>query len=189
MIDFAQTGSKATGEIAEVLARVDPADIRRAVDMIGGARRIALHGVGREGLMMKGLAMRLFHLGLDAHVVGDMSTPPVGPGDLLIVSAGPGYFSTISALLGVAREAGAKTLCITAQPDGVTARAADAVLLLPAQTMADDLPDEGEAVSVLPMGSLFEGVQYVAFELLVLALRERLGETAESMRARHTNLE
>jgi 6-phospho-3-hexuloisomerase len=29
----------------------------------------------------------------------------------------------------------------------------------------------------------------VFFELVVLRLRERLGETAETMRARHTNLE
>ena len=47
----------------------------------------ALHGLGRDGLQMKGLAMRLFHLGLDAHVVGEMTTPPVGTGDLLICSA------------------------------------------------------------------------------------------------------
>jgi 6-phospho-3-hexuloisomerase len=39
------------------------------------------------------------------------------------------------------------------------------------------------------MGSLFEGAQFVVFELLVLLLRDRLGETAETMRARHTNLE
>ncbi|MCT8999433.1 SIS domain-containing protein [Chelativorans intermedius] len=189
MSDFSQMGARAAGEIAEVLARVDPQHVRRAVDMICSARRIALYGVGREGLMMKGLAMRLFHLGLDAHVVGEMTTPPLGAGDLLIVSAGPGGFSTVTALLGVARNAGAHTLCVTARPEGESARAAEAVLRLPAQTMADDLPDGTRSVSVLPMGSLFEGVQYVAFELLVLALRDRLGETAQTMRDRHTNLE
>jgi 6-phospho-3-hexuloisomerase len=53
--------------------------------------------------------------------------------------------------------------------------------------MADD---QGEtATSVLPMGSLFEGAQFLVFELLVLALRERLGVSPESMRSRHTNLE
>jgi D-arabinose 5-phosphate isomerase GutQ len=38
-------------------------------------------------------------------------------------------------------------------------------------------------------GSLFETAQMVLFELVVLALRDRLGETSESMRKRHTNLE
>ena len=30
--------------------------------------------------MMKALCMRLMHLGLDAHMVGDMTTPPVARG-------------------------------------------------------------------------------------------------------------
>ncbi|MCT7377828.1 6-phospho-3-hexuloisomerase [Chelativorans salis] len=188
MIDIAEAGTKATSEIARSLAQIDEDAAARAVAMCADARRIALYGVGREGLMMKGLAMRLFHLGLDAHVVGDMTTPRLGEGDLLIVSAGPGYFSTVSALVATARAAGAKTLCITAQADGESARLCDAVLVLPAQTMADDTGREA-AISILPMGSLFEGVQYLAFELLIMALRERLGESAETMRARHTNLE
>lgn len=45
--------------------------------------------------MMRALAMRLFHLGLSASVVGDMSAPAVGPGDLLIASAGPGQFNMV----------------------------------------------------------------------------------------------
>lgn len=187
MTEFSALGAQAAGEIAAALARVDPADFETSASMIADARRIALYGVGREGLMMKGLAMRLFHLGLDAHVVGEMTTPPIGKGDLLIVSAGPGYFSTVAGLVGVAREAGARTLCVSARDDGQVARSCDAVLVLPAQTMADDL--DRDRVSLLPMGSLFEGVQYVAFELLVLQLRAKLGQTAEAMRARHTNLE
>ena len=38
----------------------------------------------------------------------------------------------------VAQRDSAKVLCLTAQPDGRTAKASDGVLLLPAQTMADD---------------------------------------------------
>jgi 6-phospho-3-hexuloisomerase len=137
--------------------------------------------------MMRALAMRLYHLGLDAHVVGDMSCPPLGPGDLLLVSAGPGNFSTVAGLIGVARGAGARIACITAQADGAAPQASDLVLHIPAQTMADD--QGAAATSVLPMGSLFEGAQYLAFELLILGLRDRLGVTPEAMRARHTNLE
>ena len=151
------------------------------------ARRIVAYGVGREGLMMRALAMRLYHLGLDAHVVGDMSAPPVGAGDLLVVSSGPGGLSTVEALIGVARAAGARTACITAQPQGNAPRACDTVLVIPAQTMAND--QGPAAASVLPMGSLFEGAQYLTFELLVLALRDRIGADPAAMRARHTNLE
>lgn len=34
----------------------------------GSERRIAVHGVGREGLALKGLAMRLYHMGLQVGV-------------------------------------------------------------------------------------------------------------------------
>ena len=179
-------GRTALDELGHVLDGVDPLAFDAFVDELASARRLALHGVGREGLMVRALTMRLYHLGLDAHVLGDMTTPPLGEGDLLVVSAGPGFFSSVAALAGTAREAGARVACVTAQPDGEVAARADLSLVLPAQTMADD-GDGG--TSVLPMGSLYEGAQYLVFELVVLALRERLGIEPDAMRARHTNLE
>lgn len=176
----------ALNDLGRVFQRIDQTAVDRAVDEIARAGRIALYGVGREGLQIKGLAMRLFHLGRRAAIVGDMTTPPIGKGDLLIVSAGPGYFSTVAGLMGVAREAGARTLLVTAQPEEACARQADVVLPIPAQTMADDT---GSPTSVLPMGSLFEGAQYVLFETMILMLRDRLGVSPEVMRANHTNLE
>ena len=185
--DLAGLGDRALDELRTVVRGVDERALDRLAETIAGAPQIAAYGVGREGLMMRALTMRLYHLGLDAHVVGDMSTPALGPGDLLLVSAGPGHFSTVAALVDVAKAAGATTACVTAQPDGTVPRASDVVLHLPAQTMADDRGDA--ATSVLPMGSLYEGAQYVVFELLVLRLRERLGASPAAMRARHTNLE
>jgi 6-phospho-3-hexuloisomerase len=177
---------QALAELGHCLSGIDGVQFEAAVGEISNAKRIALYGVGREGLQIKGLAMRLFHLGLKSAVVGDMTTPPVEQDDLLIVSAGPGDFSTVSALIGVAKAAGARVLVVTAQPSGGAAAKADVVLHVPAQTMASD---QGEAASVLPMGSLYEGALYVAFELLVLAVRDRLGVRPAAMRANHTNLE
>jgi 6-phospho-3-hexuloisomerase len=187
MTDLQDLATRAAAEIRDAVAAVDPAALDGLVEDLAAARRVVCHGVGREGLMMRALAMRLYHLGLDAHVVGDMACPPVGPGDLLLVSAGPGAFSTVSALIGVARAAGARIACVTAQPQGAAPQAADRVFLIPAQTMANDRGTA--ATSVLPMGSLYEGAQYLAFELLVLALRDRLKVAPDAMRARHTNLE
>jgi 6-phospho-3-hexuloisomerase len=176
----------ALDELRDVCGRLDEAAFAAAVAEIVAARRIALYGVGREGLQIKGLCMRLFHLGRDVAMVGDMTTPPVGPGDLLIVSAGPGAFSTVLALMGVAKAAGARTLVVTAQPTGAAAAAADAVLPIVAQTMADD---RGATTSTLPMGSLFEGAEFIVFEALVIAVRAALAVDPTAMRARHTNLE
>jgi 6-phospho-3-hexuloisomerase len=189
----ADTGLPHTAALAElsgVLGQLDRAAVDTALALIAASRQIALYGVGREGLQVKGFAMRLHHLGLAASVVGDMACPPLGHGDLLIVSAGPGSFSTVQALIDVAREAGAKVLVVTAQAQGSAARAADAVIHVPAQTMADDHSPVGVAArSVLPMGSLYEGALYLLFELMILRLREHLQQSPDAMRARHTNLE
>ncbi|OYX43074.1 MAG: Fe-S cluster assembly protein HesB [Rhodobacterales bacterium 32-67-9] len=154
--------------------------------LIAEAGRIMLHGCGREGLMLRAFAMRLHHLGLRVAVQGEMTAPPLGPGDLFVTSAGPGELSTVSALMSVARRAGARVLFLTAEPGAAAARSADQVLVIPAQTMARDLDRAG---SVLPMGSLYEGAMFLLLETMVLQLRDRLGQSAEEMRARHTNME
>ena len=186
MAGIAAMITAARDEIGAAAAGTDADALEALAGEIAAARRIALHGVGREGLMMRALAMRLFHLGLEAHPVGDMTTPPLGPGDLLLVSAGPGEFATIAALVEVAHAAGARTACVTARPGGSVPAACDRVLTIPARTMAEA---EGSAGGVLPMGSVFEGAQFLVFEVLVLRLAARLGVSPEAMRARHTNLE
>jgi 6-phospho-3-hexuloisomerase len=175
----------ALNEVRGVLEAGAADEVDKLCDELLKARRIACYGVGREGLMMRALCMRLMHLGLDAHMVGDMTTPPVGDGDLLVLSAGPGSFSTAKALLGVAHAAGARTVAITAQPGGEVPSAADTVIHLRAQTMADDK----RGASVLPMGSLYEAAMLIFFDIVSIVLRERTGQTTEGMRARHTNLE
>lgn len=131
--------------------------------------------------------MRLYHLGLPVSVVGDMTTPPLGAGDVFLASSGPGETSTVLTLMRVAREADATVLLLTAQADSTAAKLADLTLLIPAQTMADD--QGPEKTSVLPMGSVFEGALFVLFEVMVLKLRDLTGVSPEAMRARHTNME
>ncbi|MBZ9974596.1 SIS domain-containing protein [Mesorhizobium sp. B2-3-14] len=177
----------ALDELGAVLARVDGDRSDAACGMLVGARQIVVYGCGREALQVKGFAMRLYHLGLPVSVVGDMTTPPVGQGDVLLVSSGPGETSTVLTLMRIAREAGATVLLLTAQAGGSAAGLADLTLLIPAQTMADD--QGPQKTSVLPMGSVFEGALFVLFEIMVLKLREMTAASPEAMRARHTNME
>lgn len=177
----------ALSELSAVLDSVDADAVDMACEMITQARHILLYGCGREGLQMRGLAMRLYHLGCKAGMVADMNAPPLGEGDLFIASAGPGELSTVSALMQVARKDGARNLFLTGTPDAAVAALADHVLLIPAQTMAND---QGAAVrSTLPMGSIYEGALFMLFEMMVLQLRDQLGADPDQMRARHTNME
>ena len=173
-------------DLEAVFAAMPENALDALIEEIVAAKRIVVFGLGREGLQMRGFAMRLFHMGRNVAVWGDMTAPAVAAGDLLIVSAGPGDLATARALVGIARDAGARTALVTAQPKGDLASRVDVVAVIPAQTMADD---RGGKPSVLPMGSLFETAQMIAFELAILKLRPRFNETAETMRARHTNLE
>ncbi|MFS2225059.1 SIS domain-containing protein [Pantoea sp. B65] len=177
---------QALRELAVVLENIDGNSVLQGLELIRQARRISLYGVGREGLQIKGFAMRLYHLGFNVSVVGDMTTPPLGQGDLLIVSAGPGWFSTVDALLITASQAGAATLCLTAQPAGACAQKADRVITLQAQTMADK---QGADRSVLPLGSLYEGALYLLFESMIALLQQKLAISSAVMFANHTNLE
>ncbi|KAM2975840.1 hypothetical protein FF1_001955 [Malus domestica] len=155
--------------------------------------RVFLYGVGREGLMVKALCMRLSHLGVSAHMVFDMTTPPITAADLLIASAGPGGFFTVDALCSVARSNGGRVLLLTAQPEtGSCVKHASVVGYVPAQTMANDAGGDGDVMKsrpLLPMGSVYEGALFVLFEMVVYKLGEVLGQSPEAVRARHTNLE
>ena len=182
---LARDARQACDEIANVFDAVDAERLTTVVEAIATARRVVCHGVGREGLMIRALAMRLYHLGLDTAVVGDMTAPPVAAADLLVVSAGPGEFATVAALMEIARDADAQVVLLTAQPRPALGDRADIVLQLPARTMAGG----GDDTAILPMGSAYEGALFVVGELLVRQLRERLGTDEAGMRARHTNLE
>lgn len=179
-------GEQALHELGDVFKAMHDHVADQLIDAIIAAKRIAVYGCGREGLAIKGFAMRLFHLGRDVHVIGDMTVPHFGTDDLLIVSAGTGYVNSAEAYIKVARSEGTRIAVITSQPQGSTAKLADILTIIPAQTMANDRVTRS---SVLPMGSLFEIAETVLFELVILRVRDRLGETADTMRARHTNLE
>jgi 6-phospho-3-hexuloisomerase len=172
-------------EIDRVLSSVETQQVDALLNAIATAHTVIVYGLGREGLVMKSFAMRLAHLGVPTAVVGDMTAPPAAQGDLFLASCGPGYLSTVDALVGVAQRAGARVAIITAQPAAELPRRADQLLVLPAQTMDRR---EGSSSSQA-MGSAFEQSLWILFDALVPMLQVRLGQSVEEMRARHTNLE
>lgn len=175
----------ACDELRGIAREVDAGALHGLADELLAARHIALHALGREGLMMRALTMRLFHLGLQASQVGEMTTPALATGDLLLVAAGPGALESTASLMRIARAAGARTALLTAEPAAALGALADLVVLMPARTMARP----SSVPSSFTMGSAFEGMLFMMSEYLVGRLAVRMGETEDAMRARHTNLE
>lgn len=172
-------------EVAAAVRSVSDEQLDAIAQDILQARVVACQGAGREGLMIKGLTMRLFHAGIDAHSIGEMTCPAVGPGDLVILSGGPGNLKTIEAIAEVAKRAGARLLYFTAEASQPPAQLADHVVVIQAQTMASD----GGSEAVLPMGSAYEIGLLVIIDLITNRVRAGRGEALELMRGRHTNLE
>ena len=133
--DVRTLGMRACQDLEAVFSKVETSQLETLSRELLAAKRIVCYGVGREGLMMEAIAMRLMHAGFPSYVVGEMVTPPVRPGDVFLASAEPGYFPTVETLLKVAREAGGRTVVITVQPKRAVQMPVDVVIHLPAQTM------------------------------------------------------
>jgi 6-phospho-3-hexuloisomerase len=182
--DLNALGLRACQDLEGVFAQLNPTQLELLAKEIVAARRIVCYGAGREGLMMQAIAMRLMHAGFQSYVVGEMVTPRVGQGDLFLASAGPGHFPTIETLLKVAREAGGRTIVVTAQPAQASQMPVDIMIHLPAQTMAD----VAAGASILTMGTHYEAALLLFGDLLVLRLLELTHQKREDMYTRYTNM-
>jgi 6-phospho-3-hexuloisomerase len=182
-----ETAHAILAELDDVLRRVDEAQVAALCDALLGAQLVSCHGLGREELALRSFAMRLMHIGFNVAMVGDVTAPPVGQGDLLLLSCGPGRLATSEALAALAQRDGAQLAVITAQPDAPLPRLADVVLAIPAQTMADD--HDGAGGSRQAMGSAFEQAMWILFDSLVPRLQAARGQSLDDLRRRHQNLE
>jgi 6-phospho-3-hexuloisomerase len=185
MADTVALANQALAELQDTFARIDPGAADRLAEELLEANRIVCYGLGREGLMIRAICMRLMHLGLDAHMAGDVTAPPIGSGDVLLVSCGPGDLLMVRTMMELAHKPGARVVVLTAQPDGPDPRAADLTITIPAQTMADDRGSE----SILLMGTAYEIALLIYLDLVAIRIRELTGQSMEQIRARHYNLE
>ncbi|MGD9519930.1 MAG: 6-phospho-3-hexuloisomerase [Armatimonadota bacterium] len=172
-------------EILQGVATVAPQDAETMVDAILRASKLFVYGAGRSGFMMQAFAMRLGHMGLSAWVVGETTTPAIGPGDLLIVGSGSGQTRITLAMVEAAKARDATVAALTAHPDSPIGQACDLVLTINTPVTKVDK----ERPSHQPPGSLFEQCLLVVCDAIVMRLMARLGTTEEEMRARHTKLE
>jgi 6-phospho-3-hexuloisomerase len=177
-------GIRACQDLETVFSKFETSQFETLCQELLNAKRIVCYGVGREGLIMAAIAMRLMHAGFKSYVVGEMVTPPVGPADVFFTSAGPGHFATIETLLKVAREAGGRTVIVSAQPARAAQMPGDVVIYLPAQTMVDVTA----GLSILTMGTHYEAALLLLGDLLVLRLLELTDQKREVMYTRYTNM-
>lgn len=174
-------------EISDILCNFDEKKAEEVVDCIINAPSIYLAGVGRSGYMMRAFAMRLMHGGIDAHMVGDTSTPGAKAGDLLIIGSGSGETESLKAYVAKAKKIGLKIILITGILNSALGAAADMVIQISAPTPKSDKSTRFN--SIQPMGSLFEQCLLLYMDALVIGIMEKKGLTVKSMFSRHANIE
>ena len=175
-------------ENAALLTRLPPeaeAHLAALADRLRSADRVFVLGAGRSGLALGMTAMRLMHLGLAVHVVGEVTAPAIRAGDTLLVASGSGSTAGIVRAAETAHTVGANVLALTTAADSRLAELADVCVLLPAAQKQD----RAGSVSAQYAGALFEQAVVLVGDALFFSLWRASGATADELWPRHANLE
>ncbi len=172
-------------EVTAILDRVDDEGASAMVDSILGARRIFVVALGRSGMLARMFAMRLMQIGLAAYVVGDVTTPAIAAGDLLVALSGSGRTATVVAMARKAQDFGARVLAITSSVATPLAELADHRVILPAGSVKNDIATPTR----LPLANALEQAMAIYLDCVGAMLAERCGQDNAAMMRRHANLE
>ncbi|MBN2322714.1 MAG: sugar isomerase [Spirochaetes bacterium] len=172
-------------EIGSVLERVDETRVESLIEAILSARAVFLVGVGRVFLSLQAMAKRLFHLGIDVHLVGDINEPACRHGDLLIVGSGSGESIVPLSIAERAKQVGATVVHIGADEECALAKYRDMFVRLPAPTKRK----RSKTPSFQPMSSLFEQSLLIFSDTVALMIMRRKGIDHAVLEQTHANLE
>lgn len=180
--------------IHKTIEKLDDREVDVMIEAIEKAERIFLMGVGRSGLVAKAFAMRLVHLGLTAHVIGETTTPSITKNDLLVAVSGSGSTTSVVKAVEIAKQMGTKVLAVTSYPQSDLGRLADYVVKIEGRTKVDistnHLKRELAGYEQLtPLGTLFEDTVMIFFDGIIAKLMARLGRWETDMKHRHAKLE
>jgi 6-phospho-3-hexuloisomerase len=172
------------GRVVDAL-RASASVLDDAAALLAAVPRVFVLGAGRSGLALKMTAMRLMHLGLDVHVVGEVTSPAIATGDALLVASGSGTTGAIVRAAETAHGVGASIVALTTAPRSPLGQLAQVTVVIPAAAKQD----HALQVSAQYSGGLFEQSVLLVGDALFHALWQRSGSTAEELWPRHANLE
>jgi len=173
-------------ELKKTLSGVDPVACEALISRIIKAKRVFFAAAGRSALSIRAFAMRLMHLGLTVYVMGEIVTPAIGEGDLLIIGSGSGETDSLLAAAKRAKSFGAELALVTIFPESSIGKLADEVVRISAPTSKV----ASNFTSIQPGGSCFEQSMLLLLDAFVIRIAETLNLDAEAnLKLRHANLE
>lgn len=171
-------------EVNTVMAMVKLEQIKQAEVLIKKDKRIFILGAGRSGLMAKGFAMRLMHIGYTVFVIGETITPAIQSDDILVSVSGSGKTQSVLELTEKAKQSGIKILTITSESDSPIGKLGDVTIVVPGATK------DGNGVSSIQLlSTLFDQSVHITLDILCLELSRRDHISNNEAKIAHSNLE
>jgi len=174
------------------LQKIDEQQIEKLIQEILRANKIFVLGIGHSGLIGKILAMKLAHLGFSSYVIGDVTTPSLKEGDLLIAISQSGKTSTILTLVKKAKKLGGRIAAVTSSSESPLAKFSDISVLIPARIEDIEFPVFsllGDEEHKNTSGALFGMNIFALFYGLICELAARTGQSPQEIDSRHANIE
>jgi 6-phospho 3-hexuloisomerase len=213
-MDTKQILIQAGNHVAEVLSKIDPAQIDAMAKGIAKAKRVFVSGWGRAGNVAGILGMDMSQIGKVVFRVGDNNTPSIHEGDILLVMSGSGNTKTISIIAQEAKDYGAEVGLISTSAQSIIGEIADYNIVIPrietpmnkimaAKRPARDpkfkstagtretydlTPEEREAITLDQVELTYQAA-FVLNEILQHKVMEEIGETYEAIHYYHNSLE
>lgn len=185
-ITYKDISSLVLEELHTSLGAVREEEIEQLIDVVLGAEKVFFIGVGRVMLSLQGIAKRWAHLGIDTHVVGEITEPAITDKDVLIVGSGSGTTLFPAGIAHKAHALGAKVVHIGSNPNSGLKDIACLMVRIPVRTKyyLDD-----EIDSLQPMTSLFEQTLLLLGDVVAKMIIDRRGLEMKSLWKHHANLE
>jgi 6-phospho 3-hexuloisomerase len=197
--DYVKSAMKLIAANVQAIAdEIDYSEVKTLVMDILAAhqnqKRLFVMGAGRSGLVVKGFAMRLMHLGFNVYVVGETVTPAVETDDLLVVISGSGETKSINEMSALAKAKGARLAAVTSNKDSTLGTFSDTVVVVKGRTKASgmDFMERqvvGSHISFAPLGTMFEISTMVFLDGIIAALMEITKKSEEDLKKKHATLE
>ena len=185
--------------ISDALSVINPDQVNSFIEELvriyREGNKVLVVGAGRSGLVARGFAMRLMHLGFRSYVLGETITPSVNRGDMVVAISGSGTTSIVVVAAEAAKKMNAKVAAITSYPDSPLGKVADMVIVIPGRTKVSRIDDYfarqilGLHEPLAPLGTLFEDTAIVFLDSVIAELMYRLGKTEEDLKNMHANVE
>ncbi|MBQ1461802.1 MAG: MurR/RpiR family transcriptional regulator [Selenomonas sp.] len=169
-----------TDGLQDTLKILDFNLIKRAVQMLAGARLVAIYGFGNSATVCRDLSTRFLRFGIAVQAFDDAhlqvtSAALLSPADVVVAVSHSGATKDILSSVAIAKNNGAKVIAITSYAQSELARSADIALV----GMGREVRYRSEAAASRLVHMAIGDILYTC---LALSMPEQYGENLQKMR-------